>query len=104
MGKAKKHAAWRPNPLLYTSDQAVCAEPLAVVIVPTRELAMQIYDEAQKLSYRSMLRCCTIYGGVPKKVQITDLQRGCDILIATPGRLLDMMTTSSKWLKMARVK
>ncbi|KAL3848125.1 hypothetical protein ACJMK2_019003 [Sinanodonta woodiana] len=65
--------------------------PLAVVLAPTRELASQIYDEARKFAYRSKVRPCVVYGGADISSQIRDLDRGCHLLVATPGRLVDMM-------------
>jgi len=65
--------------------------PLALVIAPTRELASQIYDEAKKFSYRSHVRPCVVYGGADIGNQMRDLTRGCHILVATPGRLVDML-------------
>jgi ATP-dependent RNA helicase DDX3X len=70
---------------------AVRAEPLVLVVAPTRELSTQIFDEARRLCYRSMLRPCVVYGGGPMQHQRLELQKGCDILIGTPGRLLDLM-------------
>ncbi|KAL4918629.1 P-loop containing nucleoside triphosphate hydrolase protein [Aspergillus aurantiobrunneus] len=93
MGKAKKLAAPRPNlgagfdPM----TDNVRAEPLVLIVAPTRELATQIFDEARRLCYRSMLRPCVVYGGAPVRDQRYELQKGCDILIGTPGRLLDFM-------------
>lgn len=92
MGKAKKLAA--PRPYAESFDAAthtVRAEPLVLVVCPTRELATQIFDEARRLCYRSMLRPCVAYGGAPLRLQREDLQKGCDILIGTPGRILDFM-------------
>ncbi|PYH93406.1 DEAD/DEAH box RNA helicase [Aspergillus ellipticus CBS 707.79] len=93
MGKAKKLAAPRPNVAAGydPSVDSVRAEPLVLIVAPTRELATQIFDEARRLCYRSMLRPCVVYGGAPVRDQRDELQRGCDILIATPGRLLDFM-------------
>ncbi|KAF3482266.1 DEAD box helicase [Arthroderma uncinatum] len=93
MGKAKKLAAPRPDLSngFNESLDSVRAEPLVLIVVPTRELATQIFDEARRLCYRSMLRPCVIYGGGPTRDQRTELMKGCDILIATPGRLIDFM-------------
>ncbi|KAL4906806.1 hypothetical protein BDW74DRAFT_166944 [Aspergillus multicolor] len=93
MGKAKKLAAPRANlgEGFDLMSDAVRAEPLVLIVAPTRELAIQIFDEARRLCYRSMLRPCVVYGGAPVADQRSELQRGCDILIATPGRLLDFM-------------
>ncbi|XP_028993023.1 DEAD-box helicase 3 X-linked a isoform X2 [Betta splendens] len=65
--------------------------PLSLVLAPTRELALQIYDEARKFAYRSHVRPCVVYGGADIGQQIRDLERGCHLLVATPGRLVDMM-------------
>lgn len=68
MGKAKKLAAPRPDvtaPDYNARLHKIKAEPLVVVVVPTRELAMQIFDEARRMCYRSMLRPCVVYGGLP---------------------------------------
>ncbi|CAM1501746.1 Fc.00g037300.m01.CDS01 [Cosmosporella sp. VM-42] len=93
MGKAKKLAAPRPNPATFRPgvDEGVTAEPLVLVVVPTRELAVQIFNEARKFCYRSMLRPCVLYGGTPLGEQVGLLQRGCDVLIGTPGRLKDFI-------------
>ncbi|XP_068428412.1 DEAD-box helicase 3 X-linked a isoform X4 [Clinocottus analis] len=65
--------------------------PIALVLAPTRELALQIYDEARKFAYRSRVRPCVVYGGADIGQQIRELERGCHLLVATPGRLVDMM-------------
>ncbi|XP_010789030.1 ATP-dependent RNA helicase DDX3X-like [Notothenia coriiceps] len=65
--------------------------PMSLILAPTRELALQIYDEARKFSYRSRVRPCVVYGGADIGQQIRDLERGCHMLVATPGRLVDMM-------------
>jgi len=106
MGKASKLAAPRPDPGAPGYDariHQVKAEPLVVIVVPTRELAIQIFDEARRLCYRSMLRPCVAYGGLPMGVTKDQLGAGCDVLIATPGRLIDLMD-KPHILTMARVK
>ncbi|KAK4336962.1 hypothetical protein RND71_043412 [Anisodus tanguticus] len=65
--------------------------PLGLILAPTRELASQIHAEASKFSYRSKVRPCVVYGGADFYNQINELDRGCQLLVATPGRLLDMV-------------
>ncbi|KAF9428937.1 hypothetical protein BGZ94_000432 [Podila epigama] len=67
------------------------AQPLALLILPTRELAIQIFDETRRLTYKSRLRPVVIYGGSDMRNQKEQLIRGCEILICTPGRLMDVM-------------
>ncbi|KAL8387302.1 hypothetical protein RB595_010008 [Gaeumannomyces hyphopodioides] len=105
MGKAKKLAAPRPNPATYNFDihGPIRAEPLVVIICPTRELAIQIFNEARKLCYRSMLRPGVVYGGGPFGAQVRQIGKGCDILCATPGRLIHFMDRP-ELLTLRRVK
>ncbi len=63
----------------------------ALVLAPTRELAIQIDDNVQAYGRFSQLRSAVIFGGVPAGRQIAQLRQGVDILIATPGRLLDLI-------------
>ncbi len=63
----------------------------ALILVPTRELAVQTFDVCKKFGRYLKLRACCLYGGAPHKKQREALHAGCDILIATPGRLLDFM-------------
>lgn len=63
----------------------------ALIITPTRELALQIYESFCTYGKYTSLRCCVVFGGVSQKPQEEKLQQGVDILIATPGRLLDLM-------------
>ncbi len=63
--------------------------PQAMVLVPTRELAVQVREEVVKLSHGRRVHSVAIYGGKPIRGQIEKLQRGADVIIGTPGRLLD---------------
>ena len=63
----------------------------ALVLTPTRELALQINENFEMYSKFLALKHVTIFGGVPQNPQIAALQKGVDILVATPGRLLDFM-------------
>jgi ATP-dependent RNA helicase RhlE len=64
-------------------------QPRALILVPTRELALQVADHAGQLGQNLPVRIITIYGGVGLKPQELALRRGVDVVIATPGRLLD---------------
>jgi len=74
------------------------ATPIALVLAPTRELAVQICEEAEKLLGRSKegrhadgVRAACAYGGLPKPEQLKALRWGCHVLVATPGRLADLL-------------
>src|SRR4051812_22055819 len=65
--------------------------PRGLVLVPTRELAQQVADNLAPLGQALGLFVGTVYGGAPMYRQIQQLRRGVDVVIATPGRLLDLM-------------
>lgn len=71
--------------------QAESRRPRALVLAPTRELAIQIADGFKAYGQNLQLRHAVIYGGVGQVPQVKALRRGVDILVATPGRLLDLM-------------
>jgi ATP-dependent RNA helicase DDX3X len=60
-------------------------------LAPTRELVSQIHDEARKFAYRSWVRPAVVYGGADINQQLRMIERGCDLLSATPGRLVDLI-------------
>ncbi|KAL2327819.1 hypothetical protein Fmac_021246 [Flemingia macrophylla] len=68
--------------------------PIVLILAPTRELAVQIQQEATKFGESSRIKSTCIYGGVPKGHQVRDLQKGVEIVIATPGRLIDMLESN----------
>jgi ATP-dependent RNA helicase DDX5/DBP2 len=74
------------QPLLKPGDG-----PIVLILCPTRELAVQIQQECNKFGHSSSIKNTCVYGGVPRGGQISDLRRGVEILIATPGRLIDML-------------
>ena len=76
--------------------------PRALIVTPTRELAEQIHQVVKALSVGTKLRCATIYGGVTANRQIKALREGVDILVATPGRLLDLI--QQRYAKMDRIE
>ena len=67
------------------------AYPTTLILAPTRELVLQIHDEARKFAYRSWVKPCVVYGGADIGQQLRQIERGCDLLTATPGRLVDLI-------------
>jgi len=67
------------------------AYPTSLVLAPTRELVSQIFEESRKFAYRSWVRPCVVYGGADIGSQLRQIERGCDLLVATPGRLVDLI-------------
>ncbi|XP_057769332.1 ATP-dependent RNA helicase-like protein DB10 isoform X2 [Salvia miltiorrhiza] len=65
--------------------------PTVLVLSPTRELATQIQEEAVKFGRSSKISCTCLYGGAPKGPQLKDIDRGVDVVVATPGRLNDIL-------------
>ncbi|CAI9104881.1 OLC1v1003666C3 [Oldenlandia corymbosa var. corymbosa] len=74
--------------------------PIGVICAPTRELAHQIYVEAKKFAKSHGIRVSAVYGGMSKLDQFKELKAGCEIVVATPGRLIDML--KMKALTMSR--
>ena len=72
------------------TEHAKPGMPRALILAPTRELAIQITDKIKELGRFMRTSCCTIYGGAPYRTQTHILRRGVDILVATPGRLRDL--------------
>jgi ATP-dependent RNA helicase DeaD len=63
--------------------------PQAMILVPTRELAVQVEGEVKKLGSHMQVRCTAVYGGQPIRKQIERLKRGCQVVVGTPGRVID---------------
>ncbi|HMY05860.1 MAG TPA: DEAD/DEAH box helicase, partial [Accumulibacter sp.] len=73
------------------SSSSPARHPVRVLILaPTRELAIQVHDAVKAYSKHVPLRSCCAYGGVDIKPQIAEIRCGVEILVATPGRLLDL--------------
>jgi len=78
-----------PQPYLQPGDG-----PIVLVLAPTRELAVQIKEECDKFGRSSDIKNTCVYGGVPKRTQVYDLKNGVEIVIATPGRLIDHLESN----------
>lgn len=82
-----------PSPIPETAHRSFQrkAYPTSLILAPTRELVSQIFDEARKFAYRSWVRPCVVYGGADIGSQLRQVEMGCDLLVATPGRLVDLL-------------
>ncbi len=70
-------------------------QPQALILVPTRELAVQVQGEVTKLSSGRQIRCVAAYGGKPIRGQIERLRKGAQIIVGTPGRILDHISRNT---------
>lgn len=86
-------------PLLMKVKYAQGIDPRAVILVPTKELTIQITEHAKAFARNTDLRILPIYGGVGIKAQIESITKGVDILVATPGRFMELYLTNELPLK-----
>src|SRR5690606_4017390 len=77
-------------PILQKLEARRGQAPRALILTPTRELAAQVAESVRHYGHNTDLRSTVVFGGVSERPQIETLRRGCDILVATPGRLLDL--------------
>ncbi|POW07150.1 hypothetical protein PSHT_10075 [Puccinia striiformis] len=78
--------------------------PIAMIMTPTRELATQIYKEGRPFLKSLGLRAACAYGGSPLKDNIADMKRGAEVIVCTPGRMIELLTTNSgRVINMRRV-
>lgn len=68
--------------------------PIALIISPTRELAVQIATEVKRFGKAVGISCACVYGGAGISEQIAELRRGCQVAVCTPGRMIDMLTSN----------
>ena len=78
-------------PLLQLASPAESMAPTALVLVPTRELCLQVHDVLAPLGAVSGKRLALVYGGAPLDKQSRELERGAEIVVATPGRMIDLL-------------
>ncbi len=86
-------------PLLMKLKYAQGKDPRAIILAPTKELVMQISENVEQLSTYTDLRHVALYGGVGPKTQLEKIEEGVDILVATPGRLMDIYSRGGLVLK-----
>src|ERR1700690_1074015 len=79
-------------PLIETMNREPVGHTVALVLLPTRELAMQVHEQYEQLRIKTMPKAALVIGGVSEKAQIQGLRAGSGLVIATPGRLQDLMT------------
>ena len=90
-------------PLLMKIKYAQGDAPRALVLVPTRELAIQVKEQVQLLGKYTDLRCAALFGGTGMKGQQETLEAGADIVVATPGRFLDLYRSGYLVVKKTQV-
>lgn len=86
-------------PILRKLNFAQGEHPRALIFVPTRELAAQVHDNAVKLAQFTDLRCCRLIGGTGMQAQIKAVRNGVDLIVATPGRFMDIYLKGEVFLK-----
>jgi ATP-dependent RNA helicase RhlE len=82
-------------PILHQLTQGRLGRVRALIVAPTRELAEQIHQDAVDLGHKTRVRSTTVYGGVSRQNQVQALRRGAEIVVACPGRLLDLASDGS---------
>ncbi|GAA4361434.1 hypothetical protein GCM10023145_38120 [Angustibacter luteus] len=94
-GSGKTLAFGLPMLARLEGRKANARKPRAVILVPTRELAMQVHDALEPLAHVIGVRIKLVAGGLPYHKQISALERGVEVLVATPGRLTDLVDRGS---------
>ncbi len=91
-GSGKSYAFMLPTAARLTDGKAASSRrPRSLVLAPTRELALQLAESFAPLGAATGLKAATVFGGVGQNPQVRALQRGIDVLVACPGRLLDLI-------------
>lgn len=89
-------------PLIEMMNREPAHHTVALVLLPTRELAMQVHEQYEQLRTKDMSKAALVIGGVSEKTQIQSLRAGSELVIATPGRLQDLM--NRKFADLRQVK
>jgi ATP-dependent RNA helicase RhlE len=89
-------------PLIETLNREPARQTVALVLLPTRELAIQVHEQYEQLRSKAMPRAALVIGGVSEKAQIQSLRAGLGLVIATPGRLQDLI--NRKFADLRQVK
>ena len=89
-------------PLIEILRREPARDTIALVLLPTRELAMQVHEQYEQLRSKAMPKAALVIGGVSERAQIQGLRAGSGLVIATPGRLQDLMTR--KFANLNRIK
>ncbi|MBO3748673.1 DEAD/DEAH box helicase [Streptosporangiaceae bacterium NEAU-GS5] len=97
-GSGKTLAFGLPMMVRISGDKARPKRPRAIILVPTRELALQVNDALEPLGRGLSLRMKTVVGGMSMGKQIEALRRGVEVVVATPGRLTDLMRQGECYL------
>ncbi|VDQ03180.1 unnamed protein product [Trichobilharzia regenti] len=84
------------------NSRSPCQYPSSLILAPTRELVQQILSELLKLCNQTFVRPVAVYGGDRPEKQLYELQKGCHLIVATPGRLLDFLQRDAICLKFCR--
>lgn len=90
-------------PIVMRLKYAQGEHPRALIVAPTRELAMQIEENIRSLAQYTDLRVVTLYGGLGPKTQIENVKKGVDIVVATPGRFMDIYLAGHLVTKLLQV-
>ncbi len=101
-GTGKTDAFALPLVEILSHEKGERRSPRALVLTPTRELALQVGESIKAYARRVSMRCTVVHGGVRINPQIDRLRRGIDVLVATPGRLLDL--AGQKHLNLSRIE
>ena len=90
-------------PVIETLNQERARHTVALVLLPTRELAMQVHEQYEQLRTKTMPKAALVIGGVSEKAQIQSLRAGSELVIATPGRLQDLVNRNFADLRQVKL-